>query len=940
MGLALAHPAALAALAFPAAAVLAARLMPPPLSRFRARLALGVRLAMLLALVLALSGLAVTSPPRGQTLVVLADRSASVTAAADQERQAVTALIAALRGEDRLGVVSFGRDPVVEAPPDHQPAFSDFSGTPNVNYTNVENALRLGASLLPPDQRRHLLLVSDGRQNIGDALAEARLLRGQGTRVDVLPLKLDQGPEVYVDSLRVPAAVPPGARPHALTVLESNVATFGRLVVSVDGRQVHDAPLSLPVGETQVDVVLPALGPGFHDVHAEIDPAQDTFAENNVGEGLIEVLGPQQVLVVEGGPGEAANLAAALRAASLSPRVVAPAQVPAAAADLAQYQAVALVDVPATALVADQMLALQAGVRDLGIGLAAFGGPDTFGPGGFAGTPLEAALPIDMQIADRSQKPPVAVVLVLETMEDASADAVMRAAAKAVVAHLTARDLVGVTDSNTGLVVPLQPVADQKKIDAAIDGIQSFGDAMSYGPFIQTAGDALAAHADTTRHIIVLGDGDTGGDYGSLLQGLTARGITTSAIGIDVHHSPQMMAEMAAIARDGKGRFYQSESPGQVPDLLLQETQKGLKPWIVEERFRPSLDAPSPTLAGIDLTAFPALTGYVASTPKAAAEVVLRSAKHDPVLAQWQYGLGRSTAWTSDTSGRWTAELLGWNQSGRLLANIVASTLPLGADPALALQAQTSGDTGHLIAQLAGAPADATAVANVVAPDLTTTSVPLQPTGAGRFEGDFTADQVGAYVAHVEVRGNGGRAVHAGTAGLAVAYSPEFRALGTNLGLLRQLAAAGGGVVLTDPAAAFAQPLPDLQVSHSLAFLLLALAALLLPLDVACRRLVFRRTDADLWRALPRRRELAAAPVEETVGRLRGRVAARRGRQGGPPATTPGGDGRAAAADREVPPSGAPGAGSEEEGSALAEPGDLAARLLARRRRGKGGGSA
>jgi hypothetical protein len=40
------------------------------------------------------------------------------------------------------------------------------------------------------------------------------------------------------------------------------------------------------------------------------------------------------------------------------------------------------------------MALLQAVTRDLGIGLVVIGGSDSYGPGGYAGTTLETALPV------------------------------------------------------------------------------------------------------------------------------------------------------------------------------------------------------------------------------------------------------------------------------------------------------------------------------------------------------------------------------------------------------------------------------------------------------------------------------------------------------------------------------------------------------------------
>ena len=68
--------------------------------------------------------------------------------------------------------------------------------------------------------------------------------------------------------------------------------------------------------------------------------------------------------------------------------------------------------------------------------------------------------------------------------------------------------------------------------------------------------------------------------------------------------------------------------------------------------------------------------------------------------------------------------------------------------------------------------------------------------------------------------------------------------------------------------------LPKVEVMESLAFLLLAVAALLLPLDVAARRLVISRGDRRAWsEALQRRESKVPAAVEPTLERLKSALA-------------------------------------------------------------------
>ena len=75
------------------------------------------------------------------------------------------------------------------------------------------------------------------------------------------------------------------------------------------------------------------------------------------------------------------------------------------------------------------------------------------------------------------------------------------------------------------------------------------------------------------------------------------------------------------------------------------------------------------------------------------AKTVLIASHEDPVLAAWQYGLGRSVAWTSDARGQWTAGLLRSDVSGKLFTQIVAWTLPTGNGDPLQTEAKVTGDS-------------------------------------------------------------------------------------------------------------------------------------------------------------------------------------------------------------------------------------------------------
>jgi uncharacterized membrane protein/Mg-chelatase subunit ChlD len=841
----------------------------PPLSPTRARVSLGLRVLIVVLLTCALAGFQLQTTPGAQSLIVVADLSASTQSAVDLETSAVQRILAQRRGDDRAGVLSFGRDPQVEVTVSDDPRFLEFQSRPNRNYTDLAAALQLAASILPTDTRRHIVVVSDGQTNLGDAVAEARLLNAEGVRVDTVALQVPIGAEAYVAELRAPSAVNQGGSATADAVIISNSVTTATVRWYVDNALVSAAQVTLAVGETTISRAVKPDKPGFHSVRAVIDPVRDTYAENNVGEALVQVIGPPRVLVIEQKLGSAASLEAALRSTGILATTMTPDKLPRSAAELAAYQSVILVNIPASSLGTDGMALLQAVTRDLGTGLVVIGGSESYGPGGYAGTAMETALPVQIEIPQTMQKPPVAVMLVLESSETPQGDQVVRGAAEAVVDALTARDSVGVSNGFEGqIVVPLGPLTDKAKVKKAIESMQ-LGDPPSYVPDLNVAAEQLLKTKSTLKHIILLGDGDaTARPNAPAAAAIYEKGITVSTVAVNA--IPSDVPVMQQIAAAGHGRFYLSSSVNDVPAIFLKETNEALKPWIVEGTITPRLASLLDVLPGVHTESFPSLTGYVATTPKAAADIVLKSPQGDPLLATWRYGLGRVMAWTSDAQGRWTADMLRWPDSNRFFGDIVRSSLPQAGDPALQAEMQVQGDHTHLLVttpSLTGA----SVTLSAVTPDLTDRQLTLALTGPGRFEGDLPTAEVGGYLLHIS-ESAGGVVRHTNTFGLVVPYSPEYRELGTDRNNLRAVASAGGGTLLEDPAQVFTLPVPATHAALALSELLLVLAILLFPIDIALRRLVLQVEDIPAWKAAFKPAPAKPIPAEATVSQLKERV--------------------------------------------------------------------
>jgi uncharacterized membrane protein len=820
---------------------LAWRRMSLPFPKTQRYMILACRLALFTLIVSALAGLTLSLPVSHQSVVFVGDISASTTPQRAFIEQWINNAIRHKRPDDQVGIVAVGRNALVEQSVNTQINFSQFESTPDTSYTDLAAGLRLAAAILPTDSERRIVLLTDGQQNLGDALQEAQLLQQEGIRLDVMPLPAFNGQEARIDQLSAPTELRTNERFLLHATLYSNVAQQVILRLYLDQTLLLQQSIHLVAGEQDVSFSLKAPPAGFHTYRITLDAPFDTISQNNEAAAFVNVQGPPNVLVIEGQPNAGHNIVAALKATHINVTVGTPTDVPLTLGELAGYSTVVLADVPAVTLGTTRMQVLQAFVRDLGRGLVVSGGENSYGVGGYAGTPLEQTLPLKMDIPQHKDTPSIAIVLIIESLEAPDPVNISKEAAKGVINLLTPQDQVGISDASGQLVVPMQHVTNKAAIDHAIDAMNP-DDPASYLPDLINAESVLMHTNAKIKHVVLLGDGDASDNYTPQILKMVSEHISLSVVGTNIS-SFQDLAMLQQMASVGRGRFYEANNANTIPQILLKETQQAARRAIVEEPFIPAIVGAHPILTG--LGSLPQLDGYVATTPKPAAQLVLISQEDDPVLAVWQYGLGRVAAWTSDALGLWTANWLRWNNAPLWWANLITWTLPT-PDSQLIVNGEIANGSGHIIMDLppgtqAPPGSQQQVQATIIAPDLSQQTITLQPTAPGRWEGNFPTAQIGAYLLRVtwQAHSSNSPSQLTATTGLVVPYSPEYRSIGTNLPFLKLLARAGGGSILGphDNAAAFSTNLQPVYAGLTITFWLFALAALLLPIDIALRRL-------------------------------------------------------------------------------------------------------
>jgi uncharacterized membrane protein len=849
--------------------------------------ALGVRWALFAALIFALAGMQAVQPTNRLAVVFLIDASDSVgPSGVEQAAQFVREALRAMRsdGQDQAAVVVFGADAQVER------AMSAARDLPPIGTqvrsagTNIEGAIRLGLSLFPSDAAKRLVLLSDGVQTAGDAARAARLAAASNTRLDVVPLPSVQGPDAAVERLDAPPRAAAGQIVPLNIAVRSNRAMRAQLTVFSGSALIAQELVNLTNGISEFVVRASAPQAGFGTFRVQVAPEVDVRPQNNALSAAVIVDGPSRILLVSlppdsssGNVDETGALRRALDAIGISYDEVSPRAMPSEIQSLAGYQSVVMANVPARELSPRAMQSLQSYVRDVGGGLVVIGGPRSYGAGGYYQTPLEETLPVEMQVKDPKRFPSISIVVVMDKsgsmsmMENGVTKMRLAAEAAARVAELVNDDdEVTVIGFDTEPVDIIGPFAgrDRKRYINRILSIAPGGGGIYVYESLKEAEKIITQSSKLTKFIILLADGnDAERQEGvrELVRRMRAEhDLTLSVVAFGDGSDIPFLKSIAEI---GGGRYHFTDRAVNLPTIFTEEAALAQRSYIVEQSIFPRLGTNSPIVSGI--AAMPSLRGYIASTPKPAAQVVLWAGESDPLLAAWQYGLGRAVAFTSDATGRWARAWIGWDDFPRFWAQTIRWTILERPQSPIQVAVTSRDERTVVVAELPEAYIDERLElsATLVDADGRTRTLRMSQVSPGRYEAEADLEQGRAYFVRVAPAQTGGEA-NSSAAGVLEAivshvqpYSPEYTPREGGEADLRAWAALSNGEVLASPSQAFTLSAPAAVARTDLSPLLLMLAALLLPFDVGVRRITVNLRRQLGGRPMPVNQSLAAGHI-------------------------------------------------------------------------------
>lgn len=848
----------------------------------RQRLAsLITRLLIMILLVLTLAGLTISDATREQFVVVAVDQSLSVDGTLATETKEIVDQIEAAKGRAKVVYLPFAAQPAQitevaplwpeaekSAPPQKSSAPSD-NTNPAMNReqrdgTDLEAAIEAAAGFMPPGYVSKIVLLSDGNETSGDGLASSSQCT---VPISTIPLPSRLEPEVQVAEIKVPSEVREGEPFFVEATVLSNHDDEGLLEIFQGDHRVLSERRSLKAGENRFKLQQSIERDRMAAFKVRISGLrQDTLLDNNADSGLVYTSGKPRVLIIESDVSLIQELRYALEDEGIIVDVRPPQGMPDSVAALQNFELLMLSNVPATEITQQQMEVVRTWVQDLGGGFIMLGGEQSFGLGGYYKTTLEEVLPVRSDFDKEKEKPSLGIVLVIDksgSMQGEKLD-MAKAAAQSAVELLSPKDQVAVIafDGETFVISEMQSAASRGQISEQIAGIQHGGGTEMF-PAMQRAFEMLNNTTARLKHVIMLTDGisNTGNFEGLAQQMASARmTVSTVAVGGEGETDTQILQ---SIARIGKGRFYATEDPSQVPQIFARETITASKSAIDEQPFVPQVLRATQALAEIDLESAPALLGYVTTRPKPTCELILATEKGDPLLAWWRYGLGMTAAFTSDAKSRWAAEWLTWPGYGKFWTQVVRQLMRKNETRGLQITTRRTGPTTALTIDATSENGQflnaETADVTIIDPQLRRLALKAPQVAPGRYALSLETDIPGAYNIDVAVSpesaadaASDASTVLRQTRGLMVGYSDELRIRPTNESLLRQIAAASGGQFNPTIKSLFEAPKATAPRPRPLWPLLLSLSALLLIADVALRRIELSSTASQLLNRMKR----------------------------------------------------------------------------------------
>lgn len=809
--------------------------------KLRKQLIVICRTLFLVLMILALSGVNFKWSVDTTTTLFVMDASDSMHGQRQYIEGFVRDAIKQKSSKDQIGVLSFGDNALIESFVAKEAIFNKIESEPRGIYTNIEGALNTAVSLMPQNSKKRIVLVTDAEENAGNSARLASTLLEQNIELKIHKLERNIEKEAAVESVTVPQRLRIGEQFNIVVNINSKVKTGAKLNLISGRTRVAEQRVELQKGSNKFVFRDIAQEGGFKGYRAVLEPDIDTDTRNNEASTFTNVLDKPRVLVLEDKLGEAVEIEKILEASNIEYDKAEAFYAPSTLEELSKYKSVILCNVSSDNLNEGFLNSIESYVRDFGGGMIATGGEDSFALGGYYKTSLEKVLPVNMELKGKKEIPDMAILLIIDksgSMTEGRGGVtkldIAKEAAARTLDSLREKDTIGVIafDDTVYWVVEPQKAKNPGAIEDDIGTIRP-GGGTSIIPALQEGYEKISKVDAKIKHIILLTDGQaerTG--YEELVEKMKKDNITASTVAVGEGADVTLLEN---IAKGANGRFYYTDAGDNIPRIFAKETFMAARAYLNNREFTPVITNQHGIIADAASKGLPSLLGYIAATPKSTARMLLASDQEDPILTVWQYGLGKTIAWNSDISGKWSSNYVSWSDNIKLWQNMINWTIEKYESENLTAEVVQEGGKGVVSVKTENENEQLETTAVVVSPDMNNQEITLYPTVPGQYSGDFDIKSQGAYLIKVLQKKNG-ETIGAANTGVSIQYSPEYK-LDQKSDNIERLAKETGAIYIEKPEDVYKGKMEDIFGVIDITPFLLIMAIIIFLIDIALRRL-------------------------------------------------------------------------------------------------------
>ncbi len=730
---------------------------------------------------LALLGVSVNRRDSVTTTIFLVDLSKSNEQNLPAMEKYLNRVLAEMPAKNQYGIVTFGKDSVVDQFLTRENSFSGILSLPDKTATNFETAMSRALAMLPAGGAGRVVVLTDGKETKGELTATASAVLARDAQLLALTWESVQGQDAYVENVELPSYLYQGDAYTMTVTVASNYETDAQLQIYMGSVQTQSYDVHLNRGENRFQFRQTVTGENIESFEVRVAATGDSCEENNSFFAYAAVDSIPRALLVTGRKEDSRSFENLLRSANCNFQTVSAVNAPDSLEEMLEFKSILLENVYLPDLPEGFLENIETYVKDYGCGLVCLGGEDSYALGAYRDSALERVLPVDMELRGVDEVPTTAMIMVIDHSGSMSMDAgggktnldLAITAAEAAVDQMRDTDYVGIITFDNTYSWVVEPVlaSDKRAIKEQIETIAEGGGTTIQPALWEALSGAVKCEADI-RHVILLTDGQgESRSYGELTAAYMDGSVTLSTVAVGSDSDTRLLERLADQCG---GRYYYSDMAADIPKIFAQEVFLSGDTYLQNGVFALAVNGGSEITGGLFADGWPAVYGYVSATPKPSSQVLIASEKDDPILSVMRYGLGHTAAWNTDVTNQWTAGFAGQEDYAQLFRRIVdysAGNAAIGEDSA---EVSTAGGYTSVVYQAADYSEQTKVEAVYTDPEGNTRTEPLKPSAPGRFEGKLSTDLSGIYQLSVR-RIEDGEIAGSVTTAAAVQYSDEYK---------------------------------------------------------------------------------------------------------------------------------------------------------------------